>query len=135
MKWVQLTEVKMFYFKGVLALLLMLISIGFLGCQERISDNGVYFYNAPNPFSVTTTFRAVGPGIESVKVYVWDHFGRLIFESFEIPGDSIIFNISYGDLPNGTYRYLMLAKQTMQVGNTRIEKVIMSNVLKFIILR
>ncbi len=83
------------------------------------------FINAPNPFAVTTTFKAVGVGIESVSVKVWDLSGRLVFEDAR-PGDSITWDGE--DLANGAYLYIMSA--------TGVDKkTLTSKVQKLVILR
>lgn len=85
------------------------------------------YQNSPNPFSNTTTFKAVGSSVERVTVWVYDLSGQLVFTNSS-QGSSITWSgtgATGEKLANGVYLYLIKAEGRGQSNTSAVRKLVL----------
>jgi len=79
--------------------------------------------NQPNPLVTTTMFKAIGVGIQKIRVWVWDLAGRPVYDSGEVAGSSLVWDGN--GLANGVYLYVVQVYGKQGIcGTSKVKKLV-----------
>jgi hypothetical protein len=106
----------------------VIIPVG--GSSRALVVDKVYVYSSPLSGTING-FRVQGQGISSITLEIFDLAGRKIFESGEVRGNTLIWNLQNNAeqrLANGVYLYVVRVRGLN-------DEVYVSEVRKLVILR
>jgi len=97
---------------------------------KAVTPAGLQVVCSPNPVAATgkVTFQAMGAGIETVQVLVYNLNGELVYESGLVPGCSVTWDLRYAGqatpVANGIYLYSVMAKTGGELIATKVGKLL-----------